>query len=279
MEQAAHDYPFHWPQERIAHYTAYRVTTPPVIDGRPDEACWTAAPRSPRFVDLVSGEATIHDTRAALLWDDRCLYVAYWVEEPLVRATLTARDAYIWEDNDVEIFIAGRDAYYELEINSFGTIFEGFYIWEEAYAQYAGRPEFARDAPGARPFNGVGFTTHPRGPRVGFWAWDFPGLAWAVQIDGTLNDDTDRDRGWTVELALPWAGMQLLAQADGRSLPPRDGDTWRMDLSRFNTYRAAPPANDSGGWAWSAHGVWDSHVPEVWPFIHFSTTPVEQAPR
>jgi hypothetical protein len=198
-----------------------------------------------------------------------------------VQATFTQRDSYIWEDNDVELFIAGQDAYYELEINALGTIFEGFYIWEEAYtaAGYAARPEFARDAPGARPFNGVGFTTHPRGPRLAFWAWDFPGLEWAVQVDGTLNHGADRDRGWTAELALPWAGMQLLARPDGRSLPPHDGDTWRMDFSRFNTYRAAPPANDSGGWAWSAHGIWDSHVPEVWPFIHFSTTPVNDAPR
>ncbi len=30
--------------------------------------------------------------------------------------------------------------------------------------------------------------------------------------------------------------------------------------SLFNTW-IAPPANDSGGWAWSPHGVWDSHVP------------------
>ncbi len=66
----------------------------------------------------------------------------------------------------------------------------------------------------------------------------------------------------------------MLAQGDGRALPPRDGDTWRMDFSRFNTYRAAPPANDPGGWAWSAHGVWDSHVPELFPHVRFSTDEV-----
>jgi hypothetical protein len=53
-----------------------------------------------------------------------------------------------------------------------------------------------------------------------------------------------------------------------------------MDFSRFNQYKEAPPANDSGvndsgvndsgGWAWSPHGVWDSHVPELFPYIHFS---------
>ena len=97
----------------------------------------------------------------------------------------------------------------------------------------------------------------------------------AVYIDGTLNDHSDRDRGWTVELAFPWRGMQPLAMADGRALPPRDGDVWRIDFSRFNQYHEARPAQDSGGWAWSAHGVWDSHIPEVFPYIKFVTERVK----
>jgi hypothetical protein len=48
-----------------------------------------------------------------------------------------------------------------------------------------------------------------------------------------------------------------------------------MDFSRFNAYREAKPAEDSGGWAWSAHGIWDSHIPELFPYIHFSTQTVE----
>ena len=266
-------WPFPWPQAAIARYTAYRVAAPPAIDGKLDEICWQQAPRSPRFADLVSGAPAIHDTRAALLWDDTCLYVAYWIEEPLVQASLTERDALIYEDNDVELFIAGQDAYYEFEINALGTIYEVFFVWEEAY-QRAGfhlRAEFKRTAAGVRPFNGVGFTNHPRGPRIGFWNLDFDGLRSAVHVDGTLNDHRDRDRGWTVELALPWRGFEALVASDGRSLPPRDGDVWRMDFSRFNQYKAAPPAEDSGGWAWSPHGVWDSHIPECFAQIQFST--------
>ena len=265
-------WPFPWPADRIAHYTAYRAPEPLVIDGRLDKPSWQQAPRSPRFVDLVNGTPTVHDTRAAVLWDDTYLYVGFWVEEPFVEAKLTERDALIWTENDVEVFVAGQDAYYELELNALGTVYEALFVFEDAYHKggYAQRPELARDADGATPWNGVGFTTHPRGPRLGFFKWDLPGLRTAVQVDGTINDNSDRDRGWTAEIALPWAGMQVLAQGDGRALPPRPGDTWRMDFSRFNTYRAAPPANDPGGWAWSAHGAWDSHIPELFPFIHFS---------
>lgn len=105
-------WPFPWPPEAIAHYTAHRTNTPPRIDGRLDDACWQRAPRSPRFADLITGQPAIHATHAALLWDDDALYVGYWIEEPFVEATLTERDALSYEDNDVELFVAGQDAYY-----------------------------------------------------------------------------------------------------------------------------------------------------------------------
>jgi hypothetical protein len=269
------------PDQRIARYTALRVNRPPTVDGRLDEEDWQHAPRSPRFVDLISGRQAIHDTRAAVLWDDEYLYVGYWIEEPFVAAKFTERDKPIYEDNDVELFIAGADAYYEFEINAFNTLYEGFFIWQEAY-QRAGYDKFpeldrSRAEVESQVFNGVGLQNHPRGKRWAFFKWDFPGANTAVFIDGTVNDHTDRDRGWTVELAFPWQGMRPLAQADGRALPPNNGDVWRIDFSRFNQYREAIPAEDSGGWAWSSDGVWDSHVPEVFPYITFSSARVEAA--
>jgi Carbohydrate family 9 binding domain-like len=257
----------------IPHYTAYRVRQAIRVDGQLDEVCWQSAPRSSRFVDLISGQPTLYDTRAALLWDDSFLYAGFWVEEPNVTATFTERDSPIYKNNDVEVFIAGKDSYYEFEVNALNTIYEVFFIWEESYEKgsYATVPEFSRSNPKVRSFNGVGFRTHPRGKRLGSWAWDFPGLLTAVRVNGTLNKSQDKDSGWTVELAFPWQGMNWLAKADGRALPPREGDVWRIDLSRFNRYKAMPPAKDSGGWAWSRHGVWDSHIPECFPYIRFST--------
>ena len=134
----------------------------------------------------------------------------------MVEATLTQRDSLIYTENDVEVFIAGRDAYYEFEINALGTIYEALFVWEEALSAF---PELAKTDPGARPWNGVDFASHPRGGRIGFWNWDFPGLRSAVAVDGALNDNRRRDRGWTGELAFPWSGMAVLA-TEGRSLPP-----------------------------------------------------------
>jgi hypothetical protein len=245
------------PIETVPTYTAYRATTPPGLDGRLAAACWREAPRSPRFVDLVSGQDVPLDTRGAILWDDEHLYVGFEVEQPDVTATLTERDSHIWLDDDVELFIAGDDAYYELELNACNTVYEVLFRWGDA-ALHEGR--------GGAPFDGVGFR-HPRGPRTGFWDFDLPGLRTAVHVDGTLNDPSDVDRGWSVEVAVPWAG--LAAIAGDRSLPPRDGDVWPIALSRFNTEKA----EDSGGWAWSPHGVWDSHIPELFPRIRFADAP------
>lgn len=270
------DWPFPCPTNEIAHYTARRAAEPIRIDGQLSERTWQSASTSPRFIDIISGQPTLYDTRAMVVWDDLNLYVAYRVEEPKVHAKFTNHNDPIYYDNDVEFFIAGPDAYYEFEINGYNTCYEVFFIWEEAYerAGFSKAPEFARAK--LKPFNGVGFTTHPRGGRLGQFDWTFPGKQTAVHIDGTVNDDRDTDRGWTVELAFPWTGLRWLA-TDGRALPPKEGDVWRMDFSRFNTYKAPAPAQDSGGWVWTRHGVWDSHVPECFAFVRFTTNRVNVA--
>lgn len=257
--------------DAATRYTARRTAKPIVLDGQLDEPAWKDAETSLRFVDLITGRPTRLNTRVRILWDEDNLYVGYEIEEPRVRAHLTAHNDPIYSENDVELFIAGDDAYYEFEINARNTVYEAFFIWERAYTAggFAANPEFARA--NLQSFDGVGFHGHPRGPRLGQFNWRFPGLRTAVHVQGTLNDDTDQDRGWTAEIALPWRGFQWLSKSGQRPTPPRDGDEWRMDFSRFNTAKEPPPAKDSGGWALSPHGVWDSHVPECFARVRFST--------
>ncbi|MCM2370989.1 transglutaminase domain-containing protein [Aporhodopirellula aestuarii] len=256
----------------IPRYQAVRAKQSITVDGKLDEPAWETSTKTQPFVDLISGESTKHDTRAALLWDDEYLYVGFWLAEPNVKAKYLDRDDPIYYDNDVEIFIAGEDAYYEFEINAFGTVYEAFFVWEDVLKgdTYAGDPQLRRDQLKVQEFNGVGFTEHPRGKRVAFLGYDFPEFQSAVDIQGTLNDDTDTDQGWTVELAFAWKGMTALAEGDKRSLPPTPGDQWRIDLFRFNSYKTDLPKFDSSGWAVGPHGVWDSHIPELFPIVTFA---------
>jgi hypothetical protein len=251
----------------LARYTCYRAAETIRIDGRLDEPSWRAARKSEPFVDIVTGEPAWFDTRVAMLWDDACLYFGFTVEEPEVRGYLTARDSRIYEDNDVEVFIAGENAYYEFEINALNTIYEVFWIWKDVLApgsSYYGRPEFDPATQRTMVLDGVGGHVHPRGERWGFLDWDFPGLRHAVHV---------QPPGWTVELALPWGGLRDLA--DGRALPPRDGDVWRIDCSRFQQFdRAGRKLEPSAGWTWNQHGHYDSHIPETFTFVEFSTRPV-----
>ena len=259
-------------EEGLKHYTACRTSGPIVVDGRLEEPAWNQAVRSPRFEDLEEpGRPGLFDTRAAVLWDDDYMYVGFWVEDPDVRATYTKRDSMICEENDVEVFIAGKDTYYEFELNPLGTIMERFYVWQNAYVEggYGAFREF--DLQGTDLVDTLGGTktghAHPRGRRWAFREWDMPGLKWAVHVDGTINEPGDRDRGWTAEIAFPWQGLKHLA--DGRSLPAREGDIWRMDFSRFQWideggFRTCP------GWAWNSHGIYDSHIPDRFSVVHFT---------
>ncbi len=263
----------------IGHYVCRRTNERIVVDGQLSEACWQRAPKSLRFVDMVTGVPGFLDTRMAALWDNKNLYIAFWIDEPNVQARFTERDSPVYFENDVEVFIAGPDCYYEFQINARGTIYEAFYIWQDTYRRsgFAIMPEFdlttnVVDVLGGFQ-DGMRYKKHPRGRRWVFMDWDFPGLQTAVHVDGTLNDDSDVDRGWTVELAFPWEGMRTLAQ--GRAVPPKDGDIWRMDFCRFEALHVNGRLIDpSIGWSFNKHGIYDSHIPECFTHVHFSAEAV-----
>ncbi len=266
-------------EKDIAHYVARRTAGPITIDGRLDEPSWQKAEKSPRFVDTVSGQPGFYDTRAALLWDDIYLYVGFWIEEPYVEAHLTKKGSLIFQENDAEVFLDGGDAYSEFEINALGTTYQVFFIWRDAYKKGSvfDVPEFDALKNNAVTFGGdydrnaktFWRGTHPRGLRWALLNWEFPGLLKAVHVDGKINDNSVPDNGWTVELAFPWKGMKYLAQ--GRSLPPKDNDIWRIFLGRFELLRpGGAELNPHPAWVWSPHRVYDTHIPECFPYIHIS---------
>lgn len=230
-------------------YVCCRAASPPLFEGNLEMGIWASAPWTEDFADIEGGlqPAPPFRTRVKMLWDDDYFYVAAQMEEPHVWATLTEHDAVIFQDNDFEVFLdpdGDNHNYYEIEINALGT------VWDLRLV---------------RPYR-------DGGPALN--SWHVPGLKTAVVVDGTLNDPSDTDTGWTVHLALPWP---VLAEFAGRPAPPADGDQWRVNFSRVEwdvtiedgQYRKVP-ARPEHNWVWSPQGVVDMHRPERWGYVQFS---------
>jgi hypothetical protein len=259
-------------------YVARRASAALKPDGRALSPDWQAATRTPRFVDMLTGEPGPLNTTSAVLWDDEALYIAFWADEPHLVATMTERDQLLFFENDLEVFIDGGDAYYELELNALGTIYEVFFVWRDAYTKgsHWDQPRFDVHNPAAHSFGGdyargpgnfwVG--NHPRGERWAFRNYDLPGVKVLTHYEGTLNDPSDTDRGWTAEIVIPWSGLGDLA--NGRSLPPKPGDRWGIFMGRFQQMRMRGPVETvTAGWSSSHFGVADTHIPECFTQVIF----------
>jgi hypothetical protein len=261
-------------------YVARRASGAIVADGTASSQAWTEAPRTARFVDLVTGAPAALDTTASVLWDDDNLYIAFWAAEPAVSATMTNRDELLFFENDLEVFIDGGDSYYELEFNALGVVYEAFYIWRDSFTRGSkwDTPKFDVHSPLVHSFGGdyepsrdsFWSGNHPRGTRWAYLNYDLPGVEVAVSVTGAINDPSVIDEGWTAEITIPWASLGDLA--NGRSLPPRDGDVWGIFLGRFEQLATRSPATTAtAGWGASPIGVADTHVPESFTRVRFVT--------
>jgi hypothetical protein len=262
----------------MTEYVAKKIESDFLLDGDVEKSVWREADWSQPFVNMATGEPAEFETRTSLLWSDSRLYVAFWAEEPNIQASLEQRDSLIFLENDLELFIDGVDSYYELEINALNTIYEVFFIWRDSFPNPEKFPPtlFDISAPDVYTFGGdydrsgefFWRGTHPRGTRWAFRGFDMPGLQTAVRLNGTLNDPANRDKGWSVEISIPWASLGALAH--DRSLPPKFGDTWRIFLGRFQK-RMVNGVEESPHPASSlrSHGVYDTHLPEEWSLISF----------
>ncbi len=243
------------------HYICYRSTGDIVIDGKIDEKDWKTAEWTEYFVDIEGDlkPKPTHNTRVKMLWDEEYFYFAAYLEEPHVWAKLRQRDTVIYYDNDFEIFIdpdGDTHEYYEYEVNAFNT------VWDLLIT---------------RPY---------RDGAAAIFNWDIKGLKSAVYVDGTINDPSDRDKGWFVEVAYPWSVLKECAR---RATPPNNNDQWRVNFSRVqwqmeiknNHYKKAinPETGKhyhENNWVWSQQGIIAMHYPERWGIVQFSENGVDE---
>lgn len=233
------------PREYACRYTAHR----PVLDGVLDDPAWMGAPWSEPFVDAIDpdGPRPSQETWVKLLWDERHLYVAALLMETDVRAVVERSDAAVWADSDFEALIdpgSGGQAWFTVRANARGVL----------------RGTLERRADQA-------IVAQP---------WSCPTLDGALQVEGTLNDASDTDRAWVIELAIPWSCLEVsLAGPAGTvnesGLEPVAGDVRRMNfLRRRNAAASAEPGTEPSLWSWTPTWSPDPRDPVDWGRVRFT---------
>ena len=234
-------------------YTVVFNPAAPIVDGKLNDAVWQNVPWTEHFKDIEGDkrQAPTWNTRAKMTWDDQGLYIAAELLDPHVWAYLKNYDDIVFYDNDFEIFIDPDNdthRYYEFEVNALNTMFDLF------------MPKPYRNGSGA------------------MIVYNAPGMKWAVDIQGTLNDPSDTDKGWTTEIFIPFSALTI------GNIPkiPLDGDFWRINFSRVEWDTEVKDGKyvkkkDTNGknlpehnWVWSPQGVINMHFPERWAYLFFS---------
>lgn len=233
------------PKSYVARYTSKEL----LMDGEMEDI-WDSASWTDVFIDIEGVRLPTYNTRMKMLWDSTYLYFYASMEEPHVWGDIMDRDAIIFYNNDFEIFIdpdGDTHSYMEFEVNALNTVWD--LILTKPYRN------------GAKTIDN----------------WDIKGLKSAVKVNGTLNNPKDIDKGWNVEVAMPW--KSLLEVVHG-SLPVNQ--YWRINFSRVNWDYDLQDGlytrkRDTEGkylpeynWVWSPQGVINMHEPEHWGFVYFA---------
>ena len=205
-----------------------KTATPPKLDGVLDDPVWqSATPLT--LVDSLDGRPAPLRTTVRMAWDDEALYVAFDCEDPDVWGTFTKRDEPLYTQEAVEIFLdadADGRTYDEIEVSPHNVVFDAY------------------------------FPARRQGMDL---SWD-SGLQSAVKVDGTIDNPSDRDRGWTVEMRIPFAKLHSVPH-----VPPRPGDRWRFNLSRLDM----PDRKTAQGQAFSPLFVGDFHAVDRFAWLVF----------
>lgn len=211
------------PPAEVPSYTIMQASGAITVDGVMNEADWQQAPTIDFIFpwDDVSRKPP-QSTVARMLWDRQNLYIIYQCVDPYLDSEVTEKDGPVYEEDAVEIFATPNpdnlNAYFGYEMNINGALLD----------------YMAFDA-GVKRTENIHFE------------WENEGVQIATTYEGTLNDHSDRDQGWILEMAIPFDNFRHL----GAQIPPRDDDLWRLNLNRTK--------GDKGQFSmWS-----DSHAPEA----------------
>ena len=233
-------------------YKARMAKRPIKVDGKLHEHDWKQAVLISDFEDIegASKPKPSFSTTVKMMWDSQYLYIGAVLEEPHLWGTFKKHDDIIYRDHDFEVFIdpmGDGEQYFEIEINVLGTIMDLFMN---------------------KPYKKGGTFD---------MEWNTTGIQSKVIANGTINDNSDIDSGWTVEMAIPFTAISR----NNRIASPSTTNPWRINFSRVQwtlepdgkSYRKKLNENkrpiSEHNWVWNPTGVIDMHVPTKWGYLYF----------
>ncbi len=179
------------------------ATGPITIDGNATEPAWAGATvfEDYRLKWLGKKDRPAKTkTRTRLLWDSKYLYFTAEMEDADLFADVKEQDGDTWYNDVWELFLkpAGNKGYYEFHVNAANTKFD-IYL----------------------PHRGAWMIKRLRRSHTFH-------IESKVTLRGTLNDLSDKDKGWTVEGRIPWTDLEMTGGA------PKAGDEWTFSLCRYD---------------------------------------------
>lgn len=185
------------------------------------------------LVDAVSGTPLPPAVRASVetAWTDERLLVLFTCVEEHVWATHTARDAPLYDEEVVEVFLAPTGDvrhYYELEVSPANVLFDA----------RVKSPDLDRKTMQVET------------------DWTCAGLETRAHVDGTLrrtvptHGEPPSAAGWRAALSIPFAAFPEVSA-------PRPGDRWRANFYRIERGREVSYA----AWSPTMERPANFHVP------------------
>ena len=234
-------------------YIAYKAINEIEIDGNFNEISWKNISWTDNFIDIKGIKKPTYNTKVKMLWDKNYFYILAKIEEPHVWADIKKHDAIIFHNNDFELFVdpdGDGHSYYEIEINALNTVWDLFI---------------------SKPYREL------NQPILN--DWHATGMKSAIKVDGTINNPNDIDKGWVVEMAIPWDVYKTSYFHE--NVP--ENKFWRINFSRVhwdfqldsNTYERKKNKKEEVlpeyNWVWSPQGEVNMHQPEKWGYVYFSS--------
>jgi hypothetical protein len=163
-------------------YKVSRAREPITVDGKMDEASWKNA-EVQSFNYFYRGDKPVEkqNSKFRMLWDDANLYLFYECEDTSLTARETNFDGRTYIDDCAEFFVVpAPDSVYMhfgFEINITEVRYDYIVLWK----YYNNRTFFIS-----------GYNPEYKVKAI---------------FNGTLNNDKDKDKGWTMEFAIPMSAF------------------------------------------------------------------------